>query len=106
MFFKFTVAFFISFVVLSFNINQKTIFDHMTEIAGPLGNDVQRSLNKSVNRSISKSKKIFKNADPKLVNDSIRSSQSSTSSGKIDELILEDIKRDEARKLDEMIKKN
>ena len=87
--------FVISFVILSFQVNQKTLFFHLTEFAGPLGKDVQRSLGKSVKRSLEKSKKIgtgfFENANPKILNDQIKSKQSSLSNKK--EIILEEIKR-------------
>ncbi len=82
----------------------------MTELTGPLGSEVQNSLGKSVKRSLNKSKRIgedlFKNANPKYVNDSINSQQSSLNGKKVKELILEDIRRDEAHKLDELIQKN
>jgi hypothetical protein len=108
--FKFSLAFTFSFIVLSFNINQKPIFYHISQITGPLGQDVQESFGRSVKRSIKKSKNIgkelFNNATPKYYDDQINSSQSSLN-GKIeDEMILEEIKRDEARKLDDLIKKN
>lgn len=106
--FKCGIAFVVSFLILSFQVNQKTIFYHMTEFTGPLGEEVQKSLGKSVKRSFHKSKKLgegfFKNADPKILGDTIRSSQSSLSNSK--GIILEEIKKDETRKLDELINKN
>jgi hypothetical protein len=110
MIFKFTLAFGFSFIILSFNVNQKPIFYHLSQVTGPLGQDVQESFGRSVKRSITKSKIIskglFNNASPKYYDDQINSSQSSLH-GKIDnEMILEEIKRDEARKLDDLIKKN
>lgn len=107
--FKFTLAFIVSFVILSFKVDKKAIFYHVSEFTGPLGSEVQSSLGKSMKRSINKSKEIgtnfFKNADPIYDNDSINSSRSATRNNDSD-LILEDIKRDEARKLDELIQKN
>jgi hypothetical protein len=110
MFFKFSIAFVISFVILSFNYSGQPLFYHVTEFTGPIGSDVQNSLGKSVKRSFNKSKKIgndlFKNADPKYFDDAINSQQSSLNGKKSRELILEDIRKDEARKLDELIEKN
>ena len=108
--FKFTVAFGFSFIILSFNISNKPIFYHISQITGPLGQEVQESFGRSVKRSIKKSKHIgkdfFNNADPVYYDDVINSAQSSLNSRKDGEMILEDIKKDEAKKLDDLIKKN
>ena len=108
--FKFILMFSLSFIILSFDINNKPIFYHITQITGPLGKDVQRSFGKSVKRSIKNSKKLskelFNNSEPKYYNDIIESSQSSMNKKITKEMILEDIKRDEARKLDELIRNN
>ncbi len=37
---KSVIAFTISFVVLSFQVNRKPIFYHLSEIMGPLGTDI------------------------------------------------------------------
>lgn len=106
LFLKSSVAFLISFLVLSFKFQNRPLFYHLSEITGPVGEEVQRSLGKSVERSISKSKGIFNNAEPKYLDDTINSQQSSLNAKNSKELILEEIKRDEARKLDELIKNN
>jgi hypothetical protein len=110
MFFKFSLAFVFSFVILSFKIDNRSIFYHVSEFTGPLGTEVQNSLGKSVKRSFSKTKKLgkglFNNADPKYIKDSIKSQQSSLNSKKENELILEDIRKDEVKKLDELIHQN
>lgn len=109
-FFKFTLAFVLSFVILSFKIENKPLFYHVTEFAGPLGTEVQHSLGKSVKRSLHKTKQMgkgfFNNASPKYINDTIKSQQSSLNSKSDNELILEDIRRDEVKKLDQLIKKS
>jgi len=95
---------------MSFQINKRPIFSHLTDLTGPLGVEVQKSLGKSMQRSINRSKSmsesLFHNADPKYVDDVISSEQSSTLAKRNGELILEDIKREETRKLDELIQKN
>ncbi len=107
MFFKFSIAFSVSFLILSFRINDKPIFNHVSEFTGPLGSEVQNSLKKSVKKSFGKTKKIgrdlFENATPKYL-DHIGSKQSSVNKKR--ELILEDLKRDEVKKLDDLIRKN
>ena len=79
--FKFSLTFVFCFVALSFQINNKPIFYHLSKITGPLGSEVQSSIQKSVKRSYSKSKEIgeefFSNADPKY-SDAINSKRSST----------------------------
>lgn len=106
---KGTTAFVLSFILLSFQINQKPIFIYMTELLGPLGTEIQASFSKSVKRSLKKSSKIgkdlFENADPKYI-DSITSERSSGKVLNKDEIILEEIRRDEKKKLDELIHNN
>lgn len=112
--FKFSITFIFSFVLLSFKFDNKSLFYHLSEIAGPLGVDVQESLGKSVKRSLSKTeefgKNLIKNADPKyapqLLEDEINSSRSALGHSREKELILEEIRKDEAKILDELIKKN
>mgnify|MGYP003684884307 CR=1 FL=1 len=108
-FFKFSITFIVSFIILSFKIDKKPLFYHVTEFTGPIGTEVQSTFGKSMKRSLNKSKELgenfLKNADPVYQKDSIKSSRSSLSNTESD-LILEDIKRDEAKKLDELIQKN
>lgn len=106
--FKFSIAFIFSFIILSFKFNDKALFNHITDFTGPLGTDVQESFGKSVKRGFSKTKNMGKdfiqNADPRYLEDAIKSNRSALKNSDAKELILEDIKRDEARKLDELIK--
>ena len=109
--FKFSVTFAISFLLLSFEINNKPIFYHLSKYFGPIGTDIQDSLNTKVQKGLQESKKIgkelFHNADPKILDDQIRSKQSSSlyDSDPENEFILEEIRRDEVRKLDELIRR-
>ncbi len=110
--FKSSIAFIVSFIILSFKVNNKPVFYYISDLTGPVGVEVQNSLTKSMKRSINKSKdlgkNLFKNADPKIINDQITSGQSSQNSSKkgMNHLILEDIRRDEVEKLDKLINKN
>lgn len=105
---KGSVAFILSFIILSFQVNQKPIFIYMTELLGPLGTEIQQSFSKSVKRGFKKSSKIgkdlFENADPGII-DTISSERSSGAANRAKEMILEEIKKEEKRKLDEMINK-
>lgn len=107
LFLKSMIAFTISFVVLSFHIQNKPIFYHLTEIMGPLGTDIQHSIGKSVKRGIKKSSKMsqdfIKNNKPEY-QDYVDSKRSSGKINRSKEVILEEIRRDEKRKLDELIK--
>ena len=102
MFFKFTLSFAISFIVLSFNISEKPIFDHLSELTGPIGSDIQNSITKSFEHTYSKSKKLFTNSVPNF-SDKVKSKKSGLKK-KSDE--LEELKKDEIKKLDELIRKN
>ena len=106
---KFAIGFVICFVILSFEVNNKTLFSHISEIAGPIGKEVQDSLKKSVKRSYNKTKDIgeefFHNADPKYF-DEIKSKRSSMSSKKSKDHILEEIHYEDAKKLDNIIDSN
>jgi len=107
--FKFSLTFVFCFVIMSFQVNNKTIFSHLSEITGPIGSDVQSSLQKSVKRSYKKSKEIgeefFSNSDPKYI-DSINSKRSSTKVKNGHGMVLEQIQQDDMQELDEVIKKN
>jgi len=106
MFFKFTIAFTVSFVILSFKVDGQPLFNHVTSFTGPLGTEVQSSLGKSVKKSFDKTKGFFENADPKYLNDVVKNQQSSLTNSSDNEMILEDIRKDEVRKLDELINNN
>lgn len=100
--FKCLFGFIICFIILSFKINEKPLFNHMSELTGPLGEDVQKSLTKSAKHTLDKSKIIFTNAHPKL-KDEVKNKKSSL---KKQAKTLEDLKLEEMRKLDELIRDN
>lgn len=107
---KFTASFIFCFVVLSFQINKKPIFYHLSELTGPIGSEVQSSIKKSVKRSYKKSKEIgeefFSNSDPKY-SDKVNSRRSSTKvKSKNHGMVLEELNQDDVKKLDEVINRN
>ena len=103
MIFKFTVMFAVSFIILSFRVSDRPIFNHLSDMTGPLGSDVQNSFSRSVKRSIRKSKHLFTNSDPRIIQDRINNSRSAGKIKRSKETILEDIKNDEVRRLDALI---
>ena len=102
---KSLLSFTVCFIILSFHIKNKPLFYHISEFTGPLGTEVQGSLKKSFKRTIHKSQKIFTNSTPPL-KDAIQSQRSSAYEKKKNEMILERLKKEEIKKLDELIKKN
>lgn len=99
---KFTFSFVLCFIILSFTIDKKPIFYHITAFTGPVGADIQESLTKSFQTTYSKSKRLFTNSVPNR-EDSVKSRKSGL---KKKEKEIEDLKIDEQRKLDEIIKAN
>lgn len=99
MIFKFIFSFVFCFIVLSFSINNKPIFYHISEITGPVGSDIQKSLTKSFEHTYSKSKKLFTNSVPNF-EDSVKSKKSGLKKEVRD---LEELKEDEKKKLNEII---
>ena len=106
--FKCTIAFVLSFIVLSFQVNHKSVFAHLSEVLGPLGSDVQHSLQKSFKRGVSKSsdlsKEFFDNSEPKFT-DQIKSQRSSMNLSEED-IILEKLEQEDIKELDKVINDN
>jgi len=114
MLFKFTLTFIFSFFILSFNINNKPIFYHFSQIAGPVGTDIQSTLSKSMSHSVRKSKELgkqlFNNSKPKYMNDTIKNRQSALKKEREKRrnkhLIQEELRHSERMKLDQLIQSN
>lgn len=109
--FKFTIAFSLSYLILSFNIGNKPIFYHLNGFTGPVGENIQNSLGKSVTTSLKKSKELgkqlFESSSPRVI-DSIKSKQSSIKKSRYSNshLTQEDIDYEEKVNLDKLIEKN
>ena len=99
---KFLITFTFCFVVLSFNVSNKPLFYHISEVTGPVGADIQDSISKSFQHTYSKSKKLFTNSVPQF-KDSVKSKKSGINKKSQK---LEELKKDEIKKLDEIIRKN
>lgn len=100
--FKFSLTLIICFIILSFKINNKALFNHISDFSGPIGDDIQKSLAKSANHTLKKSKVLFTNSTPKI-EDAIKSKKSSL---KKTFQPLETIQMQEAEELDRIIREN
>lgn len=114
MIFKFSIAFVLSYFILSTNISNKPLFYHLTQLTGPVGDDIHNTIGKSVKRSYKKSKELgkqlFNSSEPKYFGDKIKSKQSAVRKKKFkaknSHLIQEELRRDEKMQLDRLIDKN
>lgn len=100
--FKFTLTFVFCFIVLSFQVSNKPIFNHISDYTGPIGADIQKSISKSFDHTYSKSKKLFTNSVPTL-EDTVKSKKSALGKKLKD---MEELKKDEIKKLDDLIRNN
>lgn len=100
--FKFCLSFALCFIVLSFNIDNKPVFYHISKVTGPIGADIQNSLTKSIQHTYAKSKILFTNSVPSF-QDSVKSKKSGIKK-KAKE--LEELKDDERKRLNDIIKNN
>lgn len=113
-FFKFSIAFVLSYFILSMNFSNKPLFYHLTKLTGPVGEDIQQTIGKSVKRSFRKSKELgkqfFNSSEPKYLGDAIKSKQSAIRKKsyrvKNSHLIQEELRRDEKIQLDKVINKD
>ncbi len=112
--FKCSIAFIVSFIVLSMPISDKPVFYHLSELTGPLGGDIQKSFSKSLKRSVSKTKKmsskLFSNSNPPKVKDRVKSRQSSILNKRRNRIksaarTSEELHHQDKKKLDNLIAK-
>ena len=64
--FKFGLYFSISFVILSFPIGEKTVFEHVNKIAHPYTGNIYKSVKTSVKKGIDEGAKVFSNSTPDI----------------------------------------
>ena len=106
---KSSIAFMISFIILSFQYNNRSLFSHLTNVFGPIGYEVQHAIGKSFSRSYKKSKELgqsmIKKSSPVFSQkvQKLKSSQSARIK-KTREKAMESLEEDEIRKLDDLIK--
>lgn len=113
MIFKFSIAFVLSYFILSMNISNRPLFYHLSKFTGPVGQDLQKSIGKSVNRSLRKTKELgtqfFNSSEPRFFDDKVNSKQSSVKKkykARNTHLIQEELRRDEKIQLDKVIESN
>jgi len=113
---KTSMALTLSYIVFSFQISGKYVFDHVTDFTGPLGENIQSSLGMAANNTWDKSKEVgsqlFTNSKPKvekLFNDSKKSITRAVApkvqkaKKQVKEEFLEDLKQEEMSNLDKII---
>ena len=114
MIFKFSIAFVLSYFILSMNFSNKPLFYHLSKFTGPVGEDIQNTIGKSVNRSYKKTKELgkqlFNSSEPRIFDDAVKSKQSAIRKTQYNannsHLIKEELRRDEKIQLDKLIDKN
>ncbi|MEX0797853.1 MAG: hypothetical protein WD025_00310 [Bacteriovoracaceae bacterium] len=77
---KSSVAFCASYVVLSFQINNVSLFERLNQFTGPVGQNIQSALGESFDRTWEKTQELggqlFTNSEPKAVQDHVDKTQS------------------------------
>jgi hypothetical protein len=70
-FIKFTLAFSLSYFLMTIPISGKQVFWHLYDITGPIGGKVTKELRTNINQSYEKTKKLgrqfFENSQPRSV---------------------------------------
>jgi hypothetical protein len=109
--FKSSIAFVISFIVLSMPISNRPLFYHLSDLTGPLGGEIKKSFSKSIDRSLEKSKEIgselFTSSN---VQDRVKSKQSAILSRRRERIkksgiTSEELRHVEKKALDNLINK-
>ena len=109
---RYGAAFIISFVVLSIPLGNKSIFEHISDVTGPVGDDAKEYVVDGVKKSFSKTKKLgksfFSNSKPQYVKDQVQNKQSSANKTIKNQnpAPQENITVQEARLLNNLIKNN
>lgn len=113
---KYSLTIGLSYIVLSFKYNDRYLFTHLTNLTGPLGQNIQRSLEDAFDSSWSKtksySKKLFTNSAPvvekkyyQTKNDIMKTIRPRVikKKEKIEQEFLDDLKKEEMNHLDSII---
>jgi hypothetical protein len=114
--FKFSIAFVLSYILLSVPFSNRPLFYHLTKITGPIGGDIHKSISKSVKRSVSKTKdlgtQLFESSTPpKIFDDRVKRKQSAILRKRRQRIkgsndIQEELRHTEKASLDRLIDKN
>ncbi|MCO4755710.1 MAG: hypothetical protein KC478_14615 [Bacteriovoracaceae bacterium] len=116
---KSSIAFSVSYIVLSFQVNNTYIFDHLNNITGPVGENIQMVLSKSFsqtwNTTKTYGKQMFTSSEPDSIEATIEDSVDKTQSAikrqiapvkKPVESYLEELRKEERDGLSRIIMEN
>lgn len=115
--FKSTLGFCASYIVLSFQFNNVFLFEHINNLTGPVGENIQTALGDGVARTWEKTKdmsgQVFTNSEPQsAIEDEVAKTQSALKKGfkpamerikKPVESYLEELKSEERDGLSKLI---
>lgn len=117
--FKSTIAFCVSYIVLSFQFNNTYLFEHINSLTGPVGQNIQLALADGFAQTWSKTKEmsgqLFTNSEPEAIEDEVAKTQSSVkrvfapAAKKITkpmETYLEELRKEERDSLSQIIENN
>ncbi|MBC77440.1 MAG: hypothetical protein CME64_15660 [Halobacteriovoraceae bacterium] len=121
--FKSTIAFSVSYILLSFQINDAYIFDHLNRITGPVGTNIQMVLSDSASHTWDKTKtygkQVFNNSRPQDLEATIEDTVDKTQSAlkkrlpkaqrfvkESQESFLEELRKEEKDGLSKIIMEN
>lgn len=113
---KYSMTILLSYIVLSFQFNDKYLFDYLTELTGPLGENIQRSLGDAFDKSWDKTKdygkQLFTNSAP-VIKEKYQSARSEVvkkvtpavkkKTKEVEQDFLDDLKQEEMNHLDSII---
>jgi hypothetical protein len=111
---KFSIAFSLSYLLLTVPFAGKQLFWHLYDITGPIGGKVKTSLSKNIEKSYEKTKNLgqqfFKNSNPRMIvaplNEKHKKILKERNRYKKDMYIREDIRHDDSQALNNIIKKS
>lgn len=116
---KYSLTIGLSYIVLSFKYNDKYIFTYLTELTGPLGQNIQYSLEDAFDNSWSKTKtygkKLFTNSAPVVEKKYYQTRKEILKTIKpkvekkkelVEQQFLDDLKKEEMSHLDSIIEQD
>lgn len=114
---KTVIVFCTSYIVLSFQFNDAYLFEHMTKVTGPVGENIQIALSDGFERTWLKTKafasQLFTNSEPIFtLEDEVGKTQSAVQKEEIQvihnppEHYLDELRREEREALSEIIQQN
>jgi hypothetical protein len=119
LFFKFSIAFALSYFILTIPLNGRALFYHLSKMTGPVGSTVSKSIKSNFSRSINKTrdlgKQLFINSNPPkdpIIKDKIKRKQAAIKKRRLhirkqkDRMLQENMTNQEIKELDQVIEQN